>query len=198
MYAVLALLPDYLETILILTVPVIAIGFLFALPFLSGTGEKSARRRPVAVLSVIVIFLALGTFNYLGTYSPWSPKMSAWSGEATPFMYVKGRTPLELRGAQVLQSKQCRNCHSLDGSGGQRGPALDGVATRLTGDQLTRQVIQGGGNMPAYGKNLSPSEVAALVAFMETLRGPNEPPARDSTSPGEPAEQQRKVAQAAP
>ena len=182
MYAVLALLPDYLETILILTVPVIAIGFLFALPFISGTGEKSARRRPVAVLSVIVIFLALGTFNYLGTYSPWSPKMSAWSGEATPFKYVKGRSPLELRGALVFQSKQCRNCHSLDGSGGLRGPALDGVATRLTSDQLVRQVIQGGGNMPAYGKNLSPAEVDALVAFMQTLHEPNESPARDTTA----------------
>ena len=183
LYAVLALLPDYLETILILTVPVIAIGFLFALPFISGTGEKSARRRPVAVLSVIVIFLALGTFNYLGTYAPWSPKMSAWSGEATPFKYVKGRSPLELRGALVLQSKQCRNCHSLDGSGGLRGPALDGVATRLTSDQLVRQVIQGGGNMPAYGKNLSPAEVDAIVAFMQTLHEPNDSPARDTTAP---------------
>lgn len=182
LYAVLALLPDYLETILILTVPVIAIGFLFVLPFISGTGEKSARRRPVAVLSVIVIFLALGTFNYLGTYAPWSPRMSAWSGEATPFKYVKGRSPLELRGALVFQSKQCRNCHSLDGSGGLRGPALDAVATRLTSDQLVRQVIQGGGNMPAYGKNLSPAEVDAIVAFMQTLHEPNDSPARDTTA----------------
>ena len=194
LYAVLALLPDYLETILILTVPVVAIGLLFALPFISGTGEKSARRRPVAALSVIVIFLALGTFNYLGTYSPWSPQMSAWSGEATPVKYVKGRSPLELRGAQVFQSKQCRNCHSLDGSGGLRGPALDGVATRLTTDQLVRQVIQGGGNMPAYGKNLSPAEVTALVAFMQTLHGPNESPARDSTVPERPGEKEKQTA----
>jgi ubiquinol-cytochrome c reductase cytochrome b subunit len=40
---------------------------------------------------------------------------------------------------------------------------------RLSHDQLIRQVIQGGGNMPAYGKNLTPAEVTALVAFMETL-----------------------------
>jgi ubiquinol-cytochrome c reductase cytochrome b subunit len=124
--------------------------------------------------------------------------MAAWSAEATPVKYVEGRTPLERQGALVLQNKQCRNCHALGGSGGLRGPALDGVATRLTGDQLTRQVIQGGGNMPAYGKNLSPAEVAALVAFMKTLRGPNEPPAQDSTTPGQPAQTQKKVAQAAP
>lgn len=198
LYAVLALLPDYLETILILTVPVIVIGLLLALPFISGTGEKSARRRPVAVLVVLLIFLSLGTLNYLGTFSPWSPKMAAWSADATPFKYVAGRTPLERQGALVLQNKQCRNCHSLDGSGGLRGPALDGVATRLTGDQLTRQVIQGGGNMPAYGKNLSPAEVAALVAFMKTLRGPNEPPAQDSTTPGQPAPMPKQVAPAAP
>jgi len=198
LYAVLALLPDYLETILILTVPVIAIGLLVALPFISGTGEKSARRRPVAVLSVLIIFLSLGTLNYLGTFSPWSPQMSAWSAEQTPFKYIAGRTPLERQGAVVLQNKQCRNCHALNGGGGLRGPALDGVGTRLTGDQLTRQVIQGGGNMPAYGKNLSPAEVAALVAFMQTLRESNELPAQDSTSPAQPGQEQKKVAHAAP
>ncbi len=72
-------------------------------------------------------------------------------------------------GALVFQVKQCRNCHSLGKTGGKRGPALDAVAVRLTQDQLVRQVIQGGGNMPAYGKNLSPAETTALVAFLETL-----------------------------
>src|SRR5262245_21510562 len=173
LYAVLALLPDYLETILILTVPVILIGVLFALPFISCTGEHSPSRRPVAVLACLIIFLSVGTLNYLGTFAPWSPQMTAWSAEETPLKYVEGRTPLERQGALVLQNKQCRNCHSLDGNGGLRGPALDGVAKRLTGDQLTRQVIQGGGNMPAYGKNLSAAGVVAIVAIMKNLRGPD-------------------------
>jgi len=190
-FAALALLPDYLETPLILTAPIILIVILIALPFVSGTGEKSARRRPVAALSVIVILLSLGTLTYMGAHSPWSPSMTAWSSDATPEKFVKGRSPLELRGAVTLQYKQCRNCHSLAGEGGDRGPALDDVATRLTGDQLIRQVIQGGGNMPAYGKNLSPAEVAALVAFMRTLRAPNEMPARETAVPGRPGAREK-------
>ena len=50
---------------------------------------------------------------------------------------------------------------------------------RLT-HQLVRQVVQGGGNMPAYGKNLNPAEVAALVSFLDTLHPANQLPARDA------------------
>jgi ubiquinol-cytochrome c reductase cytochrome b subunit len=63
--------------------------------------------------------------------------------------------------------------------GGQRGPELDEVAVSLTQDQLIRQVIQGGGNMPAYGNKLSPAETTALVAFLETLHPAGQAPARD-------------------
>jgi ubiquinol-cytochrome c reductase cytochrome b subunit len=57
---------------------------------------------------------------------------------------------------------------------------LDSVAVRLTHDQLIRQVIQGGGNMPAYGNNLSPAETTALVAFLEILHPATQSPARDA------------------
>src|SRR6266705_3390223 len=170
LYALFALLPPWTETVVILVGPVLAIAVLFLVPFVAGTGEKSWKRRPVAVLSVLVIVLAVGTLAALGMVVPWSPRMEAWTAAPTPVRYVQGRTPLELQGALVVQNKQCRTCHSLGGEGGKRGPALDGIATRQTRDQLIRQVLQGGGNMPAYGKNLSPAEVNALVAFMETLR----------------------------
>src|SRR6185436_14447239 len=170
LYALFALLPPWTETVVILVGPLVAIAALFLVPFFAGTGEKSWKRRPVAVLAVLVIVLTVATLAGLGVTVPWSPKMEAWTAAATPVRYVKGRTPLELQGALVLQNKQCRTCHSLGGEGGQRGPALDGIATRQTRDQLIRQVLQGGGNMPAYGKNLSPAEVNALVAFMQTLR----------------------------
>ena len=107
--------------------------------------------------------------------------MRAWSGDTVPVRYVHGATPLGRQGQIVFQAKQCRNCHMIGGLGGERGPALDGVASRLTYDQLVRQVLQGGGNMPAYGKNLSPAEVTALVSFLETLHPEGQRPARDAS-----------------
>jgi ubiquinol-cytochrome c reductase cytochrome b subunit len=180
-YAILALLPDYMETFLLLVAPVVGVAVLVLLPFYSGTGEKSYRRRPIAVTVVLLALLTTGLLAYFGTFAPWSPKMEAWTAMPIPVGYLKGRSPLEIHGAILIQSKQCRNCHSLGGEGGVRGPALDTVATRLTRDQLIRQVIQGSGNMPAYGKNLRPAEVSALVAFMGTLRPSYQPVAQDTT-----------------
>ena len=185
MYALLSLLPPSLETPIMLIGPAIALVVLLALPFLSGEGEKSWKRRPIAVLSVLLLAVTFGTFTHLAGYTPWSPVMDAWSGDAIPAKYVNSRTALERQGALVFQVKQCHNCHALGGMGGQRGPALDAVAVNLTHGQLVRQVIQGGGNMPAYGNNLNPAETAALVAFLDTLHPPGQV-ARDAAleSPG--------------
>ncbi len=178
-YSALAFLPPSIETPIMFIAPVIGIGIMLALPFVAGVGEKSWHRRPVAVIMLVVLAVGFATLTHLGTYVPWSPKMEAWSQDAVPVHFIRKTTPLERQGAVVLQQKQCRNCHQLGGLGGQRGPSLDAVANRLTEDQLVRQVTQGGGNMPAYGKTLSPAQVTAVVAFLETLHPANEPAATD-------------------
>ena len=183
LYAVLAYLPPELETPFILTVPVLAIAFLVALPFWAGEGEKSWHRRPVGVLVLTTVAVAFAVFTHLGTYTPWSPIMDAWSSDTVPDKFLHDLSPVERQGAVVFQAKQCRNCHALGHVGGQRGPALDDVSTRLTEDQLIRQVLQGGGNMPAYGKNLSPPEVTALVKFLVTLHPPGQRPATNAAGP---------------
>ena len=180
LFSVFALLPPWTETFLILTGPVVGIIALLALPFISGTGEKSWRRRPMSVIGIVIVFLTLWTLTWLGLSSPWSPHMEAWSGAPVPEEYVRGRSPLELQGALLVQGKQCRNCHALGGEGGLRGPARDDGATRLTHGQLVRQILQGGGNMPAYGKNLSPAEVTAIVAFLGTMHPPGQMRARNA------------------
>ena len=181
LYALLSFLPPSAETPILLIGPAIGIVILLVLPFVAGEGEKSWKRRPIAVLTILLVAVGLGTLTHLAEHTPWSPVMDAWSGQPIPAKFLNGLTALERHGALVFQAKQCHNCHSLDDKGGQRGPALDSVALSLTEDQLIRQVIQGGGNMPAYGKNLTPAETTALVAFLETLHPANQKPARDAS-----------------
>jgi ubiquinol-cytochrome c reductase cytochrome b subunit len=182
LFALLSLLPPSAETPILLIGPPLVIIALLALPFLAGEGEKSWRRRPIAVMTVVLVAITLGTLTRLGGEAPWSPSMNAWSSVPIPYPYIKGYTALERAGALVFQGKQCHNCHALGGNGGNRGPALDSIAVNLTTDQLVRQVIQGGGNMPAYGRNLSPAETDALVAFLQTRHPAGQAPARDASS----------------
>lgn len=186
LFALLSLSPAGAETFIILIFPVILILALLAVPFISNRGERAPSRRPVAVLSVIVIYTVLGILTYQGATAPWSPAMTAWSSDPVPETIVKHSSPSQLVGAAVFQNKNCRNCHAIDGIGGRRGPDLSGVGTRLTQGQLIDQVSNGtpgGGNMPAYGKQLSPAEMTTLVEFLVSLRPPEQPKAREASSP---------------
>ncbi|HLN27047.1 MAG TPA: cytochrome b N-terminal domain-containing protein [Gemmataceae bacterium] len=181
LFALLSLSPPGAETFIILVFPVILIGILFLVPFVSNRGERAPSRRPAAVLAVIVTYAVLGTLTYEGATSPWSPRMEGWSSDPIPEDLVRRSTPLELQGAVMFQNKNCRNCHALEGIGGRRGPDLTTVGTRLTRDQLIDQVSNGtpgGGNMPAYGKQMTPAEMTALVDFLVSLRPADRPAAR--------------------
>jgi ubiquinol-cytochrome c reductase cytochrome b subunit len=185
-FAVLALLTPAVEDYLIIVAAPIALLALFMIPFLAGTGARSPSARPIAALSVVLLITGLAVLSWLGTTSPWSPHMQAWTSDAVPPQFVANRTPLELQGAIVLQHSQCRNCHAIDGLGGDRGPDLAAVALRLSRDQLIRQVQQGDGNMPAFGKNLSAAETDALASFLHTCHPPG---VRPSQRPGAQIEQ---------
>ncbi|WP_437204695.1 cytochrome b N-terminal domain-containing protein [Planctomicrobium sp. SH664] len=184
LFALLSLSPPASETFLILVFPLLLVAGLILVPFVSNRGERAPSRRPAAVLGVIVIATTLAVLTYEGASAPWSPKMQAWSADAVPVRIIKGCTPVQLQGAIVFQNKSCRNCHALDGIGGRRGPDLSTVGTRLTRDQLIDQISNGtpgGGNMPAYGSQMGPQEMAAVVDFLSSLRPDGVPPAQVAT-----------------
>jgi ubiquinol-cytochrome c reductase cytochrome b subunit len=183
LFALLSLSPAGAETFIILVFPVILIFALLSVPLISNRGERAPSRRPLAVLAVIVIYTVLGVLTYQGVTAPWSPQMTAWSGIPIPAEIVRQSTPLQLQGALVFQNKNCRNCHALNGLGGERGPDLTTVGTRLTRDQLIDQVSNGtpgGGNMPAYGKQLNSVEMSSLSEFLVSLRPSGQRPAHSA------------------
>ncbi len=186
LFGLLSLSPPAAETFIILVFPVILIVALLAVPFVSNRGERSPRRRPIAVLAVVVIYAVLGALTYQGATAPWSPHMTAWSGAPVPEDLVRRSSPGELQGAVVFQYKDCRNCHALEGKGGRRGPDLSEVGVRLTRNQLIDQVSNGtpgGGLMPAYGKQMPDAEMTALADFLVSLRPPGQPAAHSTATP---------------
>jgi ubiquinol-cytochrome c reductase cytochrome b subunit len=192
LFALLSLSPPNAETFIILVFPLLLIAVLFVVPFVSNRGERAPSRRPVAVAVVIVVYTALTALTYQGATSLWSPRMSAWSGDPIPEDIVRKCTLRQLQGAVVFQNKDCRNCHALQGVGGQRGPDLTTVGTRLTPDQIIDQVSNGtpgGGNMPAYGMQVTPDEMTALADFLASLRPPGQPKAHEASTAGPRKEQ---------
>jgi len=164
-FALLAMIPPNIENQFIIGFPLV-LGLLFILlPFLAPFGERSPRRRPWAVGIVVVFGVSIAVLVNLGSSAPWSPDLGDL---ALPATVVQGLHPEAAAGAQSFEQRGCINCHRLAGVGGQRGPDLTHIGRKLSSDELTWRILNGGRNMPGYATTVSPQEVSSLVAFLST------------------------------
>src|SRR5262249_22372006 len=166
-FALLALIPNQIEDAFIIGFPAL-LGILFLiLPFAAPTGERSPLRRPWAIGIVALCTVSVAALVQVGQQAPWSPLLGAVT---LPASVKDGLTGTAVQGARNFETRGCINCHQIAGVGGLRGPDLTRVGVRLSPDQLTWRILNGGRNMPAYGTTLMPAEVSALVDFLSTRR----------------------------
>jgi mono/diheme cytochrome c family protein len=82
-------------------------------------------------------------------------------------------------GEKVFAAQKCTICHSVGAQGNKKGP-LDAVGAKLTADDIRMWIVQAP-EMAAKAKAarkpamkaytaLSPAEVDALVAYLQTLK----------------------------
>lgn len=166
-FALFALMPAKIESVVIFVGPVLTVLVLLALPFMANTGERSPLRRPWAVFGSLCVVVFMGALLRLGLQAPWSPKFDAKPLTAS---LVHSADPLVVQGAGLFANKGCLYCHLVAGHGGHRGPELTEVGRRLAPGELRIRIVNGGGNMPAYGGVISEKELAAIVAFLETRK----------------------------
>ena len=168
-FAVLALIPPKIESYVIVLAPLLAGLVLVLVPFISNQGERSPLRRPWAVGSVIFIVMMVGTLWIAGQRSAWSPDFTA---KPLPTSVIGATSGPVYQGGQLFYSKGCEYCHRISGYGGERGPNLSDVGNRLTSEQITIRIINGGTNMPAFAGNITTQELNDLVAFLQSRRSP--------------------------
>jgi len=166
-FAVLALLPHELEDIVILLAPVVAFLGLFLLPLVANRGDRHPRKRPWSLCFLVFILISIGALWIAGNRADWSPDFKAKA--LTPEVVGATSGPIA-RGGEIFSQRGCIFCHVISGHGGRRGPELSAVGNRLTSQQLTIRILNGGYNMPSYGSILKAGEVQDLVEFLQSRR----------------------------
>lgn len=166
-FAVLAVIPPATEPIVIVLGPLLFGLVLILLPFVFGQGRRKLRYRPWAVLIVLLAIGIVGWFWRLGELAPWSPDFGVKPLDA---QVIASTDSTVVRGAQIFHDRGCAFCHVIGNQGGQRGPDLTHVASRLNRAQIVSRILGGSDIMPAYVATLRPTELQELVAFLETRR----------------------------
>jgi ubiquinol-cytochrome c reductase cytochrome b subunit len=166
-FAVLALLPHGTEEYFMIFGPMLAGIVLIVLPFVFNKGERSARRRPWSIASVILIVIMIGTLWVAGYNSNWSPNFAA---EPLPEKVIGAASGPVFDGARLFFAKGCLNCHLIEKFGGRRGPNLTSIGSLLSRDQLILRISNGGVNMPSYASSLTPKDMDDLVAFLQSRK----------------------------
>jgi ubiquinol-cytochrome c reductase cytochrome b subunit len=167
-FSVLALIPAGAESATIVLGPILFGVLMILLPFIANKGERSPTRRPWAVGIVLLAVIIIVSLGIAGQQAGWSPAIQA---QPLPTAVVGAVSPAAAHGAQLFHDKGCLACHNIGGVGGARGPNLSTVGSRLSREQLTTRILNGGINMPAYGGTLTPQELDDLLAFLQTRQG---------------------------
>jgi alcohol dehydrogenase (cytochrome c) len=97
-----------------------------------------------------------------GSSQKTSSSGSSSAGKSTAVSLTAGRSVFE---------QNCASCHTLAaaGSSGTVGPNLDQL--KPSDALVTHQVINGGGGMPAFGGQLSKTQIAAVAKYVSTVAG---------------------------
>ena len=164
-FAILSMLPPYLETYVILGLPVVGLIGLVVVPLLSNKGHRAPSKRPWAVGVVIFGFTAFVVLTIYGYRKPWSPDFGV---APLPASVVASTKEAIVDGASLVHQKGCLYCHDISGFGGHRGPDLTTIGDRLTRAELIIRINNGGYNMPSFAASITAEELAKMVDFLQT------------------------------
>src|SRR5581483_10185042 len=178
----------------VLVIPMLLALAILALPFLDRSVERRPWKRPVAMSAYgFVVFALLGLglrSQYLDRHDagvalrlskqkteedeysrkPFEPELSSVSLAAAN---VALADPLAAKGKTIFETQSCNACHGDGGVGTAAAPALVGVKTKFSPDQLAELFKHPTAKMNAGGMppiDLPADDLKSLIAYVESLK----------------------------
>jgi quinol---cytochrome c reductase cytochrome c subunit, bacillus type len=170
------------ESVILATVgiPTILLIILFALPFVDTRMERRLSRRPVAVVSAILVVISMGVLTYKGAVAK-EPIASEVAAAVPSWAQKEGfaNNKEALAGAKLFAQSACTNCHTYLGTGGTNLGAPDLSAEGAKGKGIQFQIqhlecpscVNTGSPMPSF-KDLGKDNLRKLATFLEASKGP--------------------------
>jgi mono/diheme cytochrome c family protein len=162
-------------------IPNILLGIAIALPFIDLRRERRLTRRPVAIITAIIVVLAMGTLTYRGATA--KEALASETIELVP-VWAEAQgfadNPEAVEGAELFAVSGCLQCHTYLGTGGGLLGAPDLTAIGATGKDEA-YFIRYVGNPAQFGNTtmqpyagLGEENLQKLAVFLEASKGPKE------------------------
>ena len=162
-------------------IPNILLGILIALPFMDLRRERRLSRRPVALVGMIVVVLAMGTLTYKGATARES--LASETIEAVPVWAERQgfpKTGPAYEGAELTAVSGCLQCHLYLGTGSANlgAPELTEIGANGRGIPYFQRYVAnpaefGNTVMPPYA-GLGEENVQKIAAFLDASKGPKD------------------------
>ena len=160
-------------------IPTILLVLLLALPFVDRRRERHPLRRPVAMISAVLVIVAMGTLTWKGATA--KEAIASESQSAVPLWAEKQGfqdNPVALAGAKLFAQSGCLTCHVYTGSGGANLGAPELTAEGAKGRGIDWQIkhlecpscVNAGSPMPPF-KTLGPDNLKKIATFLEASKG---------------------------
>jgi menaquinol-cytochrome c reductase cytochrome b/c subunit len=160
-------------------IPTILLVLLLAFPFLDVRRERRLSRRPVAIVTAVLVTISMGVLTYKGATAreslgsenvqlvpEWAERQGFADNEAA------------VEGARLFAGAGCQQCHIYLGVGSVNlgAPELSDIGQGDQGvDYFSRYVAdpsQFGNNvMPKYGEDFSEEQLRAIGEFLNASKG---------------------------
>jgi menaquinol-cytochrome c reductase cytochrome b/c subunit len=159
-------------------IPTILLILALAIPFIDLRRERRLLRRPIAVVTAVLVALSMGVLTSKGATA--KEPLGAELRAAVPGWVKKQNLPANaVPGANLFATSGCLNCHTYLGSGGSQLGAPDLSAEGAKNKGVTFQIehlkcpscVNKGSPMPSFA-DFGEANLRKLAMFLEASKGP--------------------------